>query len=323
MGHPPDPKTCVDEQTVSVVRPGQRPVAVGLDTDRWMEGLSAAELLRQFGIDPDVRVTPDGKLLTPEGEKFTISNSDSSSSSSCSESGSCSGSESPGTSGDECAIVMVDKSKVLQKIIRVKIRDRAEAREPGANPAFHKRDLNYAKCGLVKMWLVDTGCGYDLVSKREVALMKRFEEKAGRTITFHTANGPTVTEDVANVYVKELDENITPCIFNNVPPFLTVGYRCMELGYTFTWPTGQNPYFIRPDGMIVHLTVENCIPYLVPKSNHCKPHKPTGSMPFKCATPVISRNDLKSGEPGVAAHAHWPKAKTHTKKCRVERFVVP
>ena len=104
----------------------------------------------------------------------------------------------------ERAIVMADNSKVLQKKIRVKIRERAEAREPGANPAFHKRDLNYAKCGLVKMWLVDTGCGYDLVSKREVALMKRFEEKAGRTITFHTANGLTVTEDVANVYVKEL-----------------------------------------------------------------------------------------------------------------------
>ena len=36
----------------------------------------------------------------------------------------------------------------------------------------------------------------------------------------------------------------------------------MELGYTFIWPTRQNPYFIRPDGMIVHLTVEHYIPYL-------------------------------------------------------------
>ena len=51
-------------------------------------GLTAAELLMQFGIDPDVRVAPDGKLLTPEGETFAISTS-----------GSCSGSESPGTSG--------------------------------------------------------------------------------------------------------------------------------------------------------------------------------------------------------------------------------
>ena len=121
------------------------------------------------------------------------------------------------------------------------------------------------------MWLVDTGCGYDLVSKREVVLMKRCVEKAKHTITFHTANGPTVTEDVANVYVKELDERITPYILNNTPPALTVGYRCMEMGYTFIWPTGQKPFFIRPDNMIVHLTVENNIPYLITGSNHCKP----------------------------------------------------
>ena len=60
------------------------------------------------------------------------------------------------------------------------------------------------------MWLLDTGCGYDIVSKREVALMKRFVDKARHTITFHTANGPTVTENVATVYVKELDGNTTP-----------------------------------------------------------------------------------------------------------------
>ena len=53
-----------------------------------------------------------------------------------------------------------------------------------------KRDLNYAKCGLMKMWLVDTGCGYDFVSKREVAHMKRFVEQAKHNFTFHTANRP-------------------------------------------------------------------------------------------------------------------------------------
>ena len=31
--------------------------------------------------------------------------------------------------------------------------------------------------------------------------------------------------DVANIYVKELDENITPHVLDNTPPVLTVGYR--------------------------------------------------------------------------------------------------
>ena len=93
------------------------------------------------------------------------------------------------------------------------------------------------------MWLVDTGCGYDIVSKREVSKLKRFISKATCGITFHTANGATRTEDVANIYVKELDENITLHIPDNTTPALTVGCRCLEMGYTCVWPAGQNPYF--------------------------------------------------------------------------------
>ena len=101
--------------------------------------------------------------------------------------------------------------------------------------------MDFATCSMVKMWLVDTGCGYDLVSKREVALMKRFAIKAKHTITFHTANGPTVTENVANVYVKELSENIAPYILYNTHP---VGYRCMELGYAL--PRDRSSFVLPP-----------------------------------------------------------------------------
>ena len=74
------------------------------------------------------------------------------------------------------------------------------------------------------MWLVDTGCGYDLVPKREVALLRRFVNKAKHTITVHTENGPIVTDDVDNISVKELDEHLTPCMLNNAASVLAVGY---------------------------------------------------------------------------------------------------
>ena len=45
VGHPLDQKTFIDEKTVSVVRPLQRSGAAGPNTDQWMEGLAAAELL--------------------------------------------------------------------------------------------------------------------------------------------------------------------------------------------------------------------------------------------------------------------------------------
>ena len=58
-----------------------------------------------------------------------------------------------------------------------------------------------------------------------------------------------MTENVANIHVQELDEDITPYILNNT-------LRCMEMGYTFIWPSGQSPFFIRQDGMLTHLVVE-------------------------------------------------------------------
>jgi hypothetical protein len=69
-----------------------------------------------------------------------------------------------------------------------------------------------------------------------------------------------VTENVANVYVKELDEHIAPYVLENTPPVLTVGYRCIDLGYSYVWPKDQTPYFIRLDGMIMILVIESfCI----------------------------------------------------------------
>ena len=88
--------------------------------------------------------------------------------------------------------------------------ERAEARGPGANPASRTRGLNYATCSLVKVFFADTGCGHDIVSMREVTMMKRVLPKAKCAITFHTANGSAKAEDVVNDYVKELDEHITP-----------------------------------------------------------------------------------------------------------------
>ena len=82
--------------------------------------------------------------------------------------------------------------------LRAKYKTLAQARQVGANPASRKRDLDYAKCTLVKcglltMDVVMTSC------PKESALMKRFVHKAKHTITVHTANSPIVMEDVANV----------------------------------------------------------------------------------------------------------------------------
>ena len=67
---------------------------------------------------------------------------------------------------DEYTQRKIEKLRYLRLKLRAKIKKRAQAREIGASLASRRRDLDYAKCPLVKMWLVDNGCGYDIVSKR-------------------------------------------------------------------------------------------------------------------------------------------------------------
>ncbi|MFM7986608.1 MAG: hypothetical protein ACKPKO_45565, partial [Candidatus Fonsibacter sp.] len=54
-------------------------------------------------------------------------------------------------------------------------------------------------------------------------------------------------------------------------------------GYSFIWPSGKYPYFVRPDGMVTHLKVKRYIPYLIPGMPDCQPQKPRGKLQFCCS----------------------------------------
>ena len=113
--------------------------------------------------------------------------------------------------------------------------------------------------------------------------------------------------------MQELDENITPYVLENTPPVLTVGYRCMEMGYTFMWPTAQEPYFIRPDGVVIRLTVEDYIPYLVPNSSHCKLSKPSGTRVFCTHSASVS---MRNQSGALDRFIDWDRPNSKIKKSR-------
>ena len=62
--------------------------------------------------------------------------------------------------------------------------------------------------------------------------------------------------------IVRLKETITPFIMNDSPALLSVGRRCMLDGYSFVWTSGKRPILVRPDGMVIELTVSGHIPYL-------------------------------------------------------------
>ena len=58
-------------------------------------------------------------------------------------------------------------------------------------------------------------------------------------------------------------EDVEPIAVPSCPPLLSVGDRCMNLGYGFYWPPYKPPFYIKPDGMrIPHIVKNNC-PYII------------------------------------------------------------
>ena len=116
--------------------------------------------------------------------------------------------------------------------------------------------------GTIRIWLVDTGCGHDLIGKTEVASSGGVCRPAKESLTFNTANGKTVALEQASYKSAELNEEIDAYVLDSTPAVISVGKRCMKMGYSFHWPAGKKPYLICLDGMIVELDVHGDIPYL-------------------------------------------------------------
>ena len=58
----------------------------------------------------------------------------------------------------------------------------------------------------VRLWLMDTGCGNDLVDRREIHALRRLIRRSNFPCTFKTANGLTKAEHEAVIVVPEIDD---------------------------------------------------------------------------------------------------------------------
>ena len=78
-----------------------------------------------------------------------------------------------------------------------------------------------------------------------------------------TANGVTKADQEVPLFISELNEKCVTFVLKNTPDALTMGRRCMCDGYAFVWRAhSTRPYFRRPDGTRISLTVDHYVPYL-------------------------------------------------------------
>ena len=133
--------------------------------------------------------------------------------------------------------------------------------------------------------MIDSGCGYDLIGAQDADRYPGALRATSAEVQFTTANGATTSRATINLQVDELRQGVSRRILASTPAVLSLGRRCMHEGFSFVWPSGETPYLILPDGMIVRLKVTGDIPYIVPSASLCQPVSPQSDITFPSTIP--------------------------------------
>jgi len=116
--------------------------------------------------------------------------------------------------------------------------------------------------GVIDEWMADTGSSIDAVNKFAIS------KSSQQHVSWYSVPEPYLTaageievkgelhiqsEALGDIRAKLLDTD------NNI---VSVGQRCMDIGYDFHWPPFTPPIITRPDGRKFHCTVRHYVPYV-------------------------------------------------------------
>ena len=137
-------------------------------------------------------------------------------------------------------------------------RDTAEVRSTGNRTRSHGRPGGFGK---IESWVLDSGAGHDLMSKR--LANKKAVKRADDALMFWTANGRIDATHVCEENLSVLNERVRAYLVKDTPAILSLGVRCMQLGYGFYWFPHELPYLVCPmDGKHIQLQLDNFVPRL-------------------------------------------------------------
>ena len=113
------------------------------------------------------------------------------------------------------------------------------------------------------MWILDTGCGYDLIGQADLSseAQKKYKSCNGAGITLDAAGGVARSKLKLPMRSRALKGKVEPYVLASSPAVLSLGRRCLKDGYSFTWPPFGKPSFRDPEGRNIPLDVYGFIPY--------------------------------------------------------------
>ena len=125
-------------------------------------------------------------------------------------------------------------------------------------------------------------------------------------LTLGAAGADCTVDECIDMTVPELcddagnPEAIRPYVLETTPNVLSIGRRCMELGYEFHWKKYSLPTFTLPCGKKITLCVDNYIPYLYPGEGLDQGKYFDGDIPPSACAEVVEDAALGSLERALA-----------------------
>ncbi len=78
-----------------------------------------------------------------------------------------------------------------------------------------------------------------------------------------TANDLVHGDKTVAQQIGELGEVAEPHVLDRSPDVLSIGRRCVQQGYAFSWePHSFKPTLTKPDGTVINLVSRGCCPCL-------------------------------------------------------------
>jgi len=151
---------------------------------------------------------------------------------------------------------------------------------------------------------MDTGSGHDIVTENELSraeLSNAFDR--GNGMSFTTANGQVDAALQVKMQIPHMKGHTEPYVMPESPALLSVGRRCMLEGYSFIWKSGKSPLLVRPDGLVIDLTVQGLIPYI---SSDCRVRLPRQGDSATFINHVLVPNEATPAEVPTGSNADVP-----------------
>ena len=120
---------------------------------------------------------------------------------------------------------------------------------------------------VMRRWMIDSGCAMDLIAEADLTQDEKDMAIEAKKVRFNTANGNTTSKQEICMDIQGMPETMRIRMLESTPAVLSMGRRCMKMGYSFHWLAGANPVFVKPDSSLIVLKVIGDIPYMVDRTS--------------------------------------------------------